>query len=487
MTSLPVEKHSDESLDSVASWNSFNLAFQLHEFANTDPYTHPTLKDPLCIDPTIDWSALSSSSKTKKLVCVNCRQRKKGCDVSWQCTSRNVVTNSGISKLKLPSCSLCSKHGDYCVYPNNNINRNTRSDSISQFQADLADSQPKPGLLSPSSDSSWSHVSNWATPSESSSQQGRTDALEAGPNFQDCSQAVATRRCFDQRAQIDCETGNLASKSSTSDLAMSFYPSSASGSLRSISSRLETVPDLLQNTTRSTTADLSLPLPKELSELVGAFFHDHHHILPCIHRERFLAWIDEGSNTTTESPLLWSILAVSATFQKNPNLRHRGQKWLAKAVDLLDSDLNRCSKSTQIFQASVWVTFLVYSSGKYHQAWLLLSRSYHLASLAGIDRVDRFGPRASNTVSNDSFLCEEQRKIMWSFYILDRSISTLLSVPLILDDNYICVNFPLEDDEFQACSMANVCSLLIHGNLERKLTWRSLVRKHGAFPPFFHL
>ncbi|KAL8951310.1 MAG: hypothetical protein Q9222_002709 [Ikaeria aurantiellina] len=198
----------------------------------------------------------------------------------------------------------------------------------------------------------------------------------------------------------------------------------------------------------------SLPPQNYVSELVNDFFTQNHHFLPCIHQETFVNRLNAEWAALQDCPLLWAIIAVTAITHDDSELRIKGHRWFKHARRLLDFKLDQCSRENTTFQACVWVVFAIYTSGDHMRAWLLTSRAYHVAVAVGIHQIDRPG-NPTATYGTD-LECEERRKILWALYILDKSISCLVSLPLVVDDRLLSVNFPISDESFQGNSNSDV-------------------------------
>lgn len=204
-----------------------------------------------------------------------------------------------------------------------------------------------------------------------------------------------------------------------------------------------------------------LPLQAEVFRLTDLFFAKHHLHLPCLHRKRVLNHIENNLESTGDSGLVLVIIAVAASTHQEIDVRARGQRWLARARGLLERELDRCSPYVSTMQVSVWIVFLLYVTGEHLQAWMLLSRIYHLASAMGYNQIDRPGNSINLPSVGTDLEREEFRKALWALYILDRSISCLLFVPLVIDDRYLFVNFPVQEEYFQSHSDANVSCPLV--------------------------
>jgi hypothetical protein len=216
------------------------------------------------------------------------------------------------------------------------------------------------------------------------------------------------------------------------------------------------------NTTAATTPksvvgrDAFLPSLSDIMELVDIFFSQYHFYMPCIHQKTFVDRVKRGSEFgQPPTALTWALLGVAAPDHPDPHIRLLGDSWIGRARTMVEESQINTMFPTQSLQASVWILFKAFIQADFTDAWLFLSKVCRLASLFGFDCIDsskarRFRPTISGP--RDNIEQEEQRKIMWILFFFDRNLSCLAGLPLAIDDRHFEVNFPLEDDYFQAAA-----------------------------------
>lgn len=216
------------------------------------------------------------------------------------------------------------------------------------------------------------------------------------------------------------------------------------------------------NTTAATTPksvvgkDAFLPSLSDTLELLEIFFSQYHFYLPCIHQKAFVDRVKRGREFgQPPTALMWALLGVAAPDHPDPHIRLLGDSWMGRARTMVEESQVNTMFPTQSLQAAVWILFKTFVQADFTDAWLFLSKVCRLASLFGFDCIDsnkarRFRPTISGP--RDSIEQEEQRKIVWILFFFDRTLSCLAGLPLAIDDRHFEVNFPLDDDLFQAAT-----------------------------------
>lgn len=229
--------------------------------------------------------------------------------------------------------------------------------------------------------------------------------------------------------------------------------------------RFKSVPTTELTTPDPTMKDVLLPSLARTLELLDLFFARYHSFLPCVHETTFLERIKrERESGQPPTALLWALLAVAAPDHPDLNVRVLEESWMHRARTMFDENLTNMSFPTQSLQAAVWILFKSYLLADFTYAWLFLSKACRLASLWGFDCIDSNKARTFRpTIAGprDAIEIEEQRKTIWALFFFDRSLSCLAGLPLAIDDRHYEVNFPYNDDLFQAATCAvsssNLC------------------------------
>ena len=191
--------------------------------------------------------------------------------------------------------------------------------------------------------------------------------------------------------------------------------------------------------------------PENIIDLLEVFFDDYHPFLPCIHHRTYINRVKSDTETAKSSPLFWALLSVAVSRHGQSYLRCLQPVLLARARSIFDRQSSQNACSIQTLQAAVWVVFQIYTSGDLTEAWLFLGKACRLAALLRLDRVDYDRAERSCLASRPQNYIEkeEQRKTVWTLFLLDRFISCFVGFPLAIDEGQFRVNFPIEDDIFQ--------------------------------------
>ncbi|KAI9848272.1 MAG: hypothetical protein M1837_000536 [Sclerophora amabilis] len=196
----------------------------------------------------------------------------------------------------------------------------------------------------------------------------------------------------------------------------------------------------------------TFPSRQMMQELVELFFSDIHKYLPCLHRSKFLADIDEEGALERPTALILSVLAAATSIHPDPGLKRNGADWNTQAKRMFDSAVTQGQFSLPNLQAAVWMIFYGFIVADMAEVWVLLGKAYRMACPLGFHQIDtkRTGvvgfARPPRTLEEK----EERRRVMWALYLLDRGLSSGCGWPLAINDRHFMVNFPIEDDVFQS-------------------------------------
>lgn len=216
----------------------------------------------------------------------------------------------------------------------------------------------------------------------------------------------------------------------------------------------------------------SFPLSTEnMVDLLEIFFADYHPFLPCIHHRTYLDHVKSDTETAKSSPLFWALLSVAVSRHGQSYLRCLQHIFLARARSIFDRQSSQIACSIQTLQAAVWVVFQTYTSGDLTEAWLFLGKACRLAALLRLDRIDHDRAERSYPAlrPRNEIEKEEQRKTVWTLFLLDRFISCFVGFPLAIDERQFRVNFPIDDDIFQNVN-CSVSLLIGSGSVLRFLS-----------------
>lgn len=218
---------------------------------------------------------------------------------------------------------------------------------------------------------------------------------------------------------------------------------------------------------KSSVPDDLLPSTPVILEIVDIFFSEYHFFLPCIHQKTFVDRIKQGSASITSSPLLWTVLAVGSAAHHKYEVQALQKPWLSRARTLLDRSISHSTSPTQTLQTAVWMAFLAISFAELTDAWFLIGTACRLANLLRLDRMD--SSRAKQLISmcprpRHAIEVEEQRKAIWSLFLLERWLAYLGGFILSLDERNFQVAYPLDDRVFQSTS-SSVSRFYSHASL----------------------
>ena len=189
----------------------------------------------------------------------------------------------------------------------------------------------------------------------------------------------------------------------------------------------------------------------EIIDLLEIFFFNYHLFLLCIHHKIYLNRVKFDTEIAKSSPLFWALFSVAASRHSQAYLRCLQHDFLARARTIFDSQFSQSTCSIQTLQAAVWVVFQTYTSEDLTEAWLFLGKACRLAALLRLNRIDTNREKLSFPASRsrNEIEKEEQRKTMWTLFLLDRLLSCFVEFPLAIDERQFQMNFPIDDNIFQ--------------------------------------
>ncbi|MCJ1436468.1 hypothetical protein MMC27_005847 [Xylographa pallens] len=225
--------------------------------------------------------------------------------------------------------------------------------------------------------------------------------------------------------------------------------------------------------TVSSEALTSLPPEPELMEMVNIFFDNYFPMLPCISQKRFRDTTD-FADQYSKSPLIWAVCAVVCAARSDIKSLSSQSLYLVRAKRLLDGNMDSKVMETWLpttyipiqplesLQAAIWIAFCLFISAKFSEASIHLGNAYRYACHYGFHQIDAQRKICSNNIfaPKDAMEEEERRKVMWTLYLMDRQANCLTGIPMIIDDRFFVVNFPIDDEIFQGAEELDLAKIL---------------------------
>ena len=201
----------------------------------------------------------------------------------------------------------------------------------------------------------------------------------------------------------------------------------------------------------------SVPSHEIISQLVTIFFNVIHPLLPCLHRNRFLADILPGGRLSQPCALLFAVLAISAPMHPDPAVHARSAEWLHLCRQHFEMAIQLGRFSLYNVQAAIWCTFKSFVIADMPPCWIMLGNAYRMAIPLGLHRVDAVRYHSFLPPPTTESQKEERRRIMWAIYRLDRYLSFCCGWPMAIQDKELCTNYPVEEYIFQNSDTMEVC------------------------------
>lgn len=233
-------------------------------------------------------------------------------------------------------------------------------------------------------------------------------------------------------------------------------------------------PDSHGATSPSTGSD-SFPSQDRMVELVGIFLDHFDAFLPFFHRASFQDDIRSGDLPRRAPALTYAVLAIAAKSHSDSTIRARHQVWYYKAKTLYEETAHDPHQALQVLQAAACIIFQALMSRDYSVVWLVMGKAWRQAVALGFHRLDGDSIRSPGQAPEPKNLREkeEQRRTMWTLFILDRGMCFPLGLPHAIDDRQFMANLPINDNIFQGTSP--IVRLPSYGMLLQMLMTSSLL------------
>ncbi|GES94572.1 Zn(2)-C6 fungal-specific transcription factor [Rhizophagus clarus] len=189
-----------------------------------------------------------------------------------------------------------------------------------------------------------------------------------------------------------------------------------------------------------------LPSQEISDHLLELFFTHVHPILPFIYKPRFFDQLKDKNHLP--HLLLNSIYSFAALFSDRIDIRRipedrttAGDIFFDRAKALLDNDYDKARVST--IQALIALSLREYGVGRVTRAWLWSGMAARMAQDLGMHRNnEKWHP--INLTREER---EEQKRVFWACFVLDRIPSAHLGRPLAIDEKDVDAAHPSEEEE----------------------------------------
>ncbi|CAG8712203.1 4301_t:CDS:2, partial [Racocetra persica] len=191
---------------------------------------------------------------------------------------------------------------------------------------------------------------------------------------------------------------------------------------------------------------MELP-PQELSDhLLELYFNHVHPLFPIIYKPRFFELLKDHEHPPCL--LLNSMYCLASNFSDRLEVRKdrenpltAGDIYFDRAKALLDNDYDRAH--TTNIQALLLLSIREYGTGKVTRSWIYTGIAARMAQSLGMHRNnEKWHPITSSHGEK-----EEQKRIFWACYVLDRIPSVHLGRPLAIDEKDVDAAHPSENDD----------------------------------------
>lgn len=214
----------------------------------------------------------------------------------------------------------------------------------------------------------------------------------------------------------------------------------------------------------------NFPEQDRLVELAETFLDNFHVFLPFLHRASFLESIKSRELLIRAPTLVYAIIAIASKSHPDPTIQAKQDAWYCKAKSLYEETAHDPHHPLQIIQAAACIVFQALTVRDFSVVWLVMGKAWRQAVALGFHRLDgdRMKSPARAPEPNSGREKEEQRRTMWTLFILDRGMSYPIGLPHAIDDRQFMANLPLDDSIFQGtASVVSLVSISIRLLMER--------------------
>ncbi|KAK2762206.1 hypothetical protein FQN54_001215 [Arachnomyces sp. PD_36] len=142
---------------------------------------------------------------------------------------------------------------------------------------------------------------------------------------------------------------------------------------------------------------------------------------------------------------------MAARSHPDSTIQAQKEAWYCKAKELYAETQHDPHQPLQIVQAAACIIFQALMSRDYSVAWLVMGKAWRQAVALGFHRLEGDRIRSPGQAPEPTSLVEkeEQRRTMWTLFILDRGMCFPVGLPHAIDDRQFMANLPLDTSVFQ--------------------------------------
>lgn len=195
----------------------------------------------------------------------------------------------------------------------------------------------------------------------------------------------------------------------------------------------------------------AMPMVNQALELVDIFVREFSRMLPCF-REAALREAFGKEEIQNQAPVLaYAIFAMAAPYHPDPSIQAQARSWYTNAKLSYDLTNYQGEPALRVLQGSICIIFHAFTIMDTSTIWLFLAKAWRQACATGLSRIDSdLEPLIGHMAANSSPLArEEQRRSMWTLFLLDRGSSYSIGYPHAIDERQFVVNLPLPGSAFR--------------------------------------
>ncbi|KAF1846585.1 uncharacterized protein K460DRAFT_126612 [Cucurbitaria berberidis CBS 394.84] len=196
----------------------------------------------------------------------------------------------------------------------------------------------------------------------------------------------------------------------------------------------------------------SLPDRTELIELADVYFRRVHHFLPILHRSTFRDSLDKMNTEGHSSALIFAVISLATCERQESSVIASRVRWYKEAKEKYASTDHLPTHPLSTLQAAVCLIFQGMMINDFNSAWLTLGKAWRQVVALGYHRLDGDYGKAMPSappLPQDWIQRESIRRVIWTLYILDRGLCFPVGLVHNIEDRYVNVNLPMDEDQFQ--------------------------------------
>lgn len=238
----------------------------------------------------------------------------------------------------------------------------------------------------------------------------------------------------------------------------------------------------------------AMPSLDAILDLIDVFYERFYLTLPVLHKGRLVSRLQTHGVDGVSPLLLLAIMTVAASGHPHASVRANQAPWRALARDALKRALPTEEAPLQTLQAALLLIFDALQQGDYPATWMLLGEAWRKAAVIGYHQIDARDPETApapvvqylgSLEGLDAVQREECRRVVWTFFVLDRGLCYPIGMVHAVDERRLAVHFPMSEDDFaRAEDVGADAPVLRYTNDMGRLIAR--VREHGRCCTLLH-